>query len=92
MIGRAVQRPYDSADVPALDAISAAAVVNAIHHATGIRVRDLPVDCDALLGEFQRRMRGDTHLAFHSCVAQAWTAAHTGATLDVDRTRRNGAP
>lgn len=31
---------------------SAAAVVNAIHHATGIRVRDLPVHCDALLGEF----------------------------------------
>ncbi|MCV7421405.1 xanthine dehydrogenase family protein molybdopterin-binding subunit [Mycobacterium yunnanensis] len=29
---------------------SAAAVVNAIHHATGIRVRDLPVQCDALLG------------------------------------------
>jgi len=29
---------------------SAAAVVNAIHHATGIRVRDLPVHCDALLG------------------------------------------
>ena len=28
---------------------SAAAVVNAIHHATGIRVRDLPVKCDALL-------------------------------------------
>ena len=28
---------------------SAAAVVNAIHHATGIRVRDLPVHCDALL-------------------------------------------
>ncbi|MDT5339393.1 MAG: xanthine dehydrogenase YagR molybdenum-binding subunit, partial [Mycobacterium sp.] len=29
---------------------SAAAVVNAIHHATGIRVRSLPVMCDALLG------------------------------------------
>ena len=29
---------------------SAAAVVNAIHHATGVRVRDLPVQCDALLG------------------------------------------
>ncbi|OBI75536.1 xanthine dehydrogenase family protein molybdopterin-binding subunit, partial [Mycobacterium sp. E740] len=29
---------------------SAAAVVNAVHHATGIRVRDLPVMCDALLG------------------------------------------
>lgn len=29
---------------------SAAAVVNAIHHATGIRVRDLPVHCDAVLG------------------------------------------
>ena len=28
---------------------SAAAVVNAIHHATGIRMRDLPVHCDALL-------------------------------------------
>jgi xanthine dehydrogenase YagR molybdenum-binding subunit len=28
---------------------SAAAVVNAIYHATGIRVRDLPVQCDALL-------------------------------------------
>jgi xanthine dehydrogenase YagR molybdenum-binding subunit len=28
---------------------SAAAVVNAIYHATGIRVRDLPVMCDALL-------------------------------------------
>ncbi|MDT5313550.1 MAG: xanthine dehydrogenase YagR molybdenum-binding subunit [Mycobacterium sp.] len=29
---------------------SAAAVVNAIYHATGIRVRHLPVQCDALLG------------------------------------------
>ncbi|OFJ50946.1 xanthine dehydrogenase family protein molybdopterin-binding subunit [Mycolicibacterium grossiae] len=29
---------------------SPAAVVNAIHHATGVRVRDLPVHCDALLG------------------------------------------
>ncbi|OBF89004.1 xanthine dehydrogenase [Mycobacterium sp. 852002-51152_SCH6134967] len=29
---------------------SAAAVVNAVYHATGIRVRDLPVMCDALLG------------------------------------------
>lgn len=29
---------------------SAAAVVNAIYHATGVRVRDLPVHCDALLG------------------------------------------
>jgi xanthine dehydrogenase YagR molybdenum-binding subunit len=28
---------------------SPAAVVNAIHHATGVRVRDLPVMCDALL-------------------------------------------
>lgn len=28
---------------------SAAAVANAIHHATGVRVRDLPVTCDALL-------------------------------------------
>jgi xanthine dehydrogenase YagR molybdenum-binding subunit len=28
---------------------SAAAVVNAIYHATGVRVRDLPVHCDALL-------------------------------------------
>jgi xanthine dehydrogenase YagR molybdenum-binding subunit len=28
---------------------SAAAVVNAVHHATGIRIRDLPVHCDALL-------------------------------------------
>jgi xanthine dehydrogenase YagR molybdenum-binding subunit len=28
---------------------SAAAVVNAVYHATGIRVRDLPVLCDALL-------------------------------------------
>jgi xanthine dehydrogenase YagR molybdenum-binding subunit len=28
---------------------SAAAVVNAIYHATGVRVRDLPVTCDALL-------------------------------------------
>lgn len=28
---------------------SAAAVVNAIHHASGLRVRDLPVTCDALL-------------------------------------------
>ena len=28
---------------------SAAAVVNAIYHATGVRVRDLPVMCDALL-------------------------------------------
>lgn len=29
---------------------SAAAVVNAVYHATGIRVRELPVMCDALLG------------------------------------------
>ncbi|KUI43429.1 xanthine dehydrogenase [Mycobacterium sp. GA-1199] len=29
---------------------SAAAAVNAVYHATGIRVRDLPVMCDALLG------------------------------------------
>jgi xanthine dehydrogenase YagR molybdenum-binding subunit len=29
---------------------AAAAVVNAVHHATGVRVRDLPVMCDALLG------------------------------------------
>ena len=29
---------------------SAAAVVNAIHHATGVRVRDLPVRLDDLLG------------------------------------------
>lgn len=29
---------------------SAAAVVNAVRHATGIRVRDLPVTCDKLLG------------------------------------------
>lgn len=28
---------------------SAAAVVNAVYHATGVRVRDLPVMCDALL-------------------------------------------
>jgi xanthine dehydrogenase YagR molybdenum-binding subunit len=28
---------------------SAAAVVNAIHHATGVRVRDLPVHCEDLL-------------------------------------------
>ena len=28
---------------------SAAAIVNAVHHATGVRVRDLPVMCDALL-------------------------------------------
>jgi xanthine dehydrogenase YagR molybdenum-binding subunit len=28
---------------------SPAAVVNAIYHATGVRVRDLPVTCDALL-------------------------------------------
>jgi xanthine dehydrogenase YagR molybdenum-binding subunit len=28
---------------------SAAAVVNSIYHATGVRVRDLPVQCDALL-------------------------------------------
>lgn len=28
---------------------SASAIVNAIHHATGVRVRDLPVMCDALL-------------------------------------------
>jgi xanthine dehydrogenase YagR molybdenum-binding subunit len=28
---------------------SAAAVVNAVYHATGVRVRDLPVTCDALL-------------------------------------------
>ncbi len=32
---------------------SAAAVVNAVYHATGIRVRDLPVQCDALLGAGQ---------------------------------------
>ncbi len=30
---------------------SAAAVLNAIHHATGIRIRDLPVHGDALLGQ-----------------------------------------
>jgi len=30
---------------------SAAAVVNAIYHATGVRVRDLPVQCDALVGK-----------------------------------------
>lgn len=29
---------------------SAAAVVNAVYHASGVRVRDLPVMCDALLG------------------------------------------
>ena len=29
---------------------AAAAVVNAIYHATGVRVRDLPVMCDAVLG------------------------------------------
>ncbi|MCW2557951.1 MAG: xanthine dehydrogenase, molybdenum binding subunit apoprotein [Mycobacterium sp.] len=29
---------------------SAAAVVNAVYHATGVRVRDLPVTCDKLLG------------------------------------------
>ena len=36
---------------PARSASSAqpAAVVNAIYHATGVRVRDLPVTCDALL-------------------------------------------
>jgi xanthine dehydrogenase YagR molybdenum-binding subunit len=28
---------------------SAAAVVNAVYHATGVRVRDLPVTCDAFL-------------------------------------------
>jgi xanthine dehydrogenase YagR molybdenum-binding subunit len=28
---------------------AAAAIVNAVHHATGVRVRDLPVMCDALL-------------------------------------------
>src|SRR5690606_12451163 len=28
---------------------SAAAVANAIYHATGVRVRDLPIMCDALL-------------------------------------------
>ena len=27
----------------------AAAVVNAVYHATGVRVRDLPVTCDKLL-------------------------------------------
>ncbi|GAB7066271.1 xanthine dehydrogenase family protein molybdopterin-binding subunit [Mycobacterium hodleri] len=31
---------------------SAAAVVNAVFHATGVRVRDLPVQCDALVGKF----------------------------------------
>ena len=30
---------------------AAAAVANAVHHATGVRVRDLPVMCDALLTE-----------------------------------------
>lgn len=30
---------------------SPAAVVNAVYHATGVRVRDLPVTCDALLGQ-----------------------------------------
>ena len=30
---------------------AAAAIVNAVHHATGVRVRDLPVMCDALLTE-----------------------------------------
>jgi xanthine dehydrogenase YagR molybdenum-binding subunit len=29
---------------------AAAAVANAVHHATGIRVRDLPITCDKLLG------------------------------------------
>jgi xanthine dehydrogenase YagR molybdenum-binding subunit len=29
---------------------AAAAVANAVFHATGIRVRDLPIQCDALLG------------------------------------------
>jgi xanthine dehydrogenase YagR molybdenum-binding subunit len=34
-----------------IDAVAfTAAVANAIHHATGIRVRDPPVACDALLG------------------------------------------
>jgi len=28
---------------------SAAAIVNAVYHAAGVRVRDLPVMCDALL-------------------------------------------
>ena len=28
---------------------AAAAVANAVYHATGVRVRDLPVMCDALL-------------------------------------------
>jgi xanthine dehydrogenase YagR molybdenum-binding subunit len=31
---------------------AAAAVVNAVHHATGVRVRDLPVTCDKLLTTF----------------------------------------
>jgi xanthine dehydrogenase YagR molybdenum-binding subunit len=29
---------------------SAAAVANAVHHATGVRVRDLPIQPDKLLG------------------------------------------
>jgi xanthine dehydrogenase YagR molybdenum-binding subunit len=29
---------------------AAAAIANAVYHATGVRVRDLPVTCDALLG------------------------------------------
>jgi hypothetical protein len=38
-------------DTICLDAVAfTAAVANAIHHATGIRVRDPPVACDALLG------------------------------------------
>jgi CO/xanthine dehydrogenase Mo-binding subunit len=32
---------------------SAAAVVNAVYHATGVRVRDLPVTCDKVLS-YQR--------------------------------------
>lgn len=34
----------------------AAAITNAVHHATGVRVRDLPVRIEDLLGETTRRM------------------------------------
>jgi xanthine dehydrogenase YagR molybdenum-binding subunit len=34
---------------------TAAAVANAVHHATGVRVRDLPITLDAVLDDLERR-------------------------------------
>jgi xanthine dehydrogenase YagR molybdenum-binding subunit len=36
---------------------TAAAVANAVHHATGIRVRDLPIRPDKLIDALPRRNR-----------------------------------